>query len=59
MKELFKLIKRYDEDKVDFGYQMVLKYKGFKLDHQADVPLHKSDLYFSQGYYFFFNKPSL
>jgi len=48
-----------DEDKVDFGYQMVLKYKGFKLDHQADVPLHKSDLYFSQGYYFFFNKPSL
>ena len=47
-----------EEDKVEFGYQMILEYNGFQLDHQGEVPLHKSDLFFSQGYYFFFQKPS-
>ena len=47
------------EDKVEFGYQLLVNYNGYQLDHQGDVPLHKSEHYFTQAYNFFFNKPSL
>ena len=47
------------EDKVQFGYQILVDYIGFQLDHQGDIPLHKSDYYFRLTGNFFYNKPSL
>ena len=46
-----------DEDFSFFGYQFILKYQGFELDHQGEIPLHKIDHFYHQNSIFFFNTP--
>ena len=41
------------------GYPCNFKYQGFELDHQGDVPLHKSNNLYTLPTRFFFNKPLL
>ena len=46
-------------DKINLGYPLNFRYQGFELDHQGDIPLHKSDNLYTLTTRFFFNKPIL
>lgn len=48
-----------EEDKVDFGYSLYLIYRGYVLDHQGDIPLHKAEDDFAMNSMFFFQKPTI
>ena len=49
-----------DEDYSPIGYELILNYSGYKLDHQGNIPLYKpGNLFYLHNSVFFFNKPMI
>ena len=49
-----------EEDETDINYKMIMKYRGFFLDHQRkDVPLFDNNSFFEESFPFFFEKTEI